>query len=210
MKWITILLLFLSLVSFNVNRQSSSSPLAAYSEIWNEPRFLKCNTAAKTTYLTEPEKELIYILNMMHMDPQLFDSTVVKYYPEKSGALYLRNIPENQSLLDTLSTLAPLPLLSPDRTAFESAECHAISAGQKGYVGHERQSKDCEKKKDFNGECCDYGRYTPLDILMGLLIDEGVPSLGHRWLCLCNFRKVGVSIQPHTTYGKNTVIDFKY
>jgi len=203
-KILTILLLLCG--SFSLPRPAS--PLAEFSPAWNETRFLKCNTAQNTSYLTAEEKELIYIFNMMRLDPKLFAATVVKQFPKKRGPLYLENIPEYRSLLDTMSRLEPLPLLYPDKDLFESARCHAISSGEKAYVGHVRQTEECRKKKNFHAECCDYGHQTPLEMLMGLLIDENVESLGHRYICLSSFNRIGVSIQPHKRYGKNVVLDF--
>ena len=209
MKLLTITALFvLSSFSNPVNDQSPKTPLSEYSEAWNDVKFLKCNTAAMTSYLTGEEKELIYIFNMMRMDPQLFCRTVVKLYPNKKGLIYLETLEEYKSLLEDMAEKKPLPLLYPDADLFASAKCHATTSGEKGYVGHERQSAQCRKNKKFDAECCDYGRYTALDILMGLLIDEGVPGLGHRWACLGPYNRIGVSIQPHKSYGKNAVLDF--
>ena len=49
-----------------------------------------------------------------------------------------------------------------------------------------------------------------LSILMALLIDQNVSSLGHRFLCLSEYGRLGVSIQPHTGYGYNAVLYFYY
>lgn len=112
--------------------------------------------------------------------------------------------------MQTLRKTKPLNLLYPDSLCFISADCHAINAGLEGYIGHQRSKPSCEKKWYYNGECCDYGSSTALDILMDLMIDEGEPSLGHRKICLSPYNKVGVSIQPHKTYGSNAVLDFHY
>ena len=43
-------------------------------------------------------------------------------------------------------------------------------------------------------ECCSYGMHSAKDIVMQLLIDHDVPSLGHRENCLNNeYSKIGVS-----------------
>ena len=186
------------------------SPLAAFSEEWNDSRFLKCNTAAQSSYLANEEKKLIYILNLLHTDPKLFANTVVAKYPEFVHRPNLKNVPEYQSLLDTLRNIKPLPLVFPDSLCFESAKCHAITAGQKGYLGHERQTEDCKAKKYHQGECCQYGYSEALAVVMALIIDQGVSSLGHRFLCLSAYGRIGVSIQPHKAYGTNTVLDFDY
>jgi len=186
------------------------SPLASFSVEWNNPIYLKCNTAKDANYMTGPEKEVIYILNLLRANPVLFAKTVVKQYPEKSGQGYLVNSWYYTSLLDTLKKIKPIAGLNPDINCFNSAKCHALYAGATGYVGHERNTQECQSKKYFNGECCDYGNKEPLDIVMSLLIDEGVPSLGHRDVCLSSYKKIGVSIQAHQKYRYNAVLDFSY
>ena len=191
-------------------KTSPVSPLSLYSTEWNNPIYLKCNTAIDANYMTGPEKEVIYILNLLRANPALFAKTVVKQYPEKSGQGYLVNSWYYTSLLDTLKKIKPIAGLKPDINCFNSAECHALYAGATGYVGHERSTQECQSKKYFNGECCDYGNKEPLDIVMSLLIDEGVPSLGHRDVCLSSYKKIGVSIQAHQKYRYNAVLDFSY
>jgi len=47
-------------------------------------------------------------------------------------------------------------------------------------------------------------------VAIQLLIDEGVPSLGHRKACLDkSMEKVGLNIQPHASYDYCCVLDFK-
>lgn len=191
--------------------KTAVSPLAAYSAEWNNPKYLKCNTAIHASYLTPAEKEIIYILNLIRMNPVLFANTVVKNYPQKSGEGYLVNSDYYKSLLDTLKKIRPrTQLLMPDQSCFNSAKCHALYSGATGYVGHERSTAECKAKEFFNAECCDYGHNNPLDIVMSLLIDEGVPSLGHREACLGFYKKIGVSVQTHQRYGFNAVLDFIY
>lgn len=186
------------------------SPLAAYSEEWNEPQYLKYNTAVNAHYMTGPEKELIYILNLLRANPSLFATTVLLQYPEKTGQNYLVHSRYYISLMDTLKMIKPVTDLKPDEICFNSAKCHALVSGISGYVGHERSTAECRTKESFNGECCDYGNNNALDIVLSLLIDEGVPSLGHRKICLKPYRKIGVSIQSHQRYRYNAVLDFSY
>lgn len=189
-------------------KKEGQSPLASYSAEWNNAVYKQCNTAANTQYLDSKEKEVIWILNMMRKNPSLFASTVVKKYPEQSGRARLKNVREYKSLLKTLEKQQPLSILAPDSLSWVSAQCHAEESGKKAYIGHDRQSKACKSVSRFMGECCQYGEEDPLAIVMDLLIDEGVPSLGHRVILLSKYDKVGVSIQPHKKYRINTVLDF--
>lgn len=156
--------------------------------------------AQPCAYMNDTEREVIQMLNIARM------------YPKWYLYFFLRTprTANERTLHQTMSTMKTVPdPLIPDQALFESARCHALSSGKTGYVGHVRQDKNCRKK--FGGECCEYGNSSAADIVLNLLIDEGVPSLGHRFICLSpSFRKVGVSMQPHKTYGTNTVLDFGY
>lgn len=203
--------LFISLASVNKPADPfiAPSPLAEYSTEWNDAKYLKCNTAANARYLTAEEKKVIYILNMARMNPPLFAKTVVNQYPEKGKWSVNRDSFYFTSLMDTLQKLKPQKLLSPDSLCFKSAFCHASTTGKNGSVTHDRTTT-CKQQEYFNGECCHYGYNTAIDILLSLLIDENVPSLGHRYVCLGDYNKLGVSIQPHTVYKNTAVLDFKY
>ena len=203
-----ILVFLLVLVSFIPAKQvspstDSISPLAGYSADWNDARYLKCNTAIGANYMTSSEKEVIYILNLARTNPVLFANTVIKKYPASHSDYY-------SSLLKTMLTLKPVELLYPDSLCFAGALCHALNSGAEGYVGHTRSTEECKKKWYYNGECCDYGHHKPLDIIMSLLIDEGVSSLGHRNICLSSYKKIGVAIRPHQLYRHTAVVDFHY
>ena len=104
--------------------------------------------------------------------------------------------------------MQPRKLLQPDSLCFESARGHAIASGETGYTGHVRQNTKSQKVCHFNGECCDYGSNDPLDIVVTLLIDQNVVSLGHRRICLGYYLRMGDSIQPHKKWTYNAVLDF--
>lgn len=187
------------------------SPLADFSAEWNKPEYLKCNTAANAKYMTPMEREIIYILNLVRTYPELFAKNVLKIYAELEGNEAVANDKYYyQSLVKRLKNMQPKALLYPDEKCYNSARCHAYSSGIKSYVGHQRQRTDCNTKKYYFGECCDYGNEDALDIVLSLLIDTGVPSLGHRDICLGDYTKLGASIQPHNKYGTNAVLDFYY
>ena len=200
-----LLLLIIPLFS---RAQAPVNPLATYSPIWNQPRYTQCNTGAHTGYLTAKEKELVWVLNMARLNPSLFLSTVVNAYPQRAGQERLVNVREYGSLKADLAKTGPLGILQPDSLCRVSALCHAQESGASGYVGHDRFSKACADKEHFMSECCDYGFENAVDIVMHLLVDEDVSSLGHRHALLGNFQKIGTSIQPHKVYAFTAVLDF--
>ncbi|HEX2683687.1 MAG TPA: hypothetical protein VHL77_07135 [Ferruginibacter sp.] len=210
-SFFTAILLLSTISLFSQARYASTtvvSPLSSYSNEWNNIKYSACNTAANIPYLGKNEKEVIYILNLVRAYPALFANTVLKKYPAASGNDYLATDSFYfLTLVNTLEKMEAVELLYPDKACFESARCHAIQSGRTGYVGHERKTKDCKAKKHFYAECAEYGHSDPLEIVLALLIDEGIPSLGHRYACLGEFSLLGVSIQPHSKYNVNTVLD---
>lgn len=184
-----------------------ATPLSSFSSQWDDPKFEACNTAATAGYMSQQEKDVIWILNMARAYPQLFCETVVKKYAEYSLNDELEATTWYKSLVATMTSMKAVNILMPDQGCYNSAECHAYNSGIRGYEGHDR-SDECSKKAYYNAECCDYSNDEAIDIVMSLLIDENVESLGHRKICLGQYRKVGVSIQPHIKWQFNTVIDF--
>jgi uncharacterized protein YkwD len=134
------------------------------------------------------------------LDPKGFcNQYILPELKEDSGNIYLL------TLADYMLNMHPRNAVKPEKKLFESAKCHAISSGKEGYTGHSRL-KGCTA--NFSGECCSYGVSNPLGVVLQLLIDEGVSSLGHRYICLGWYEECGISIQPHTGYGTNVVLDF--
>ena len=187
MKYKWLLVLAFPVAAFNyepVTNMVAASPLSTYSPEWSLAKYSVCNTAANVTYMNAEEKKLIYIINLMRTNPVLFANTVASKYPDSADMTSLKNSAYFKSLLVTLRRQEPLGLLYPDSVCYVSANCHAVTAGKTGYVGHDRQTADCKTKWVFNGECCDYGHNQALDIVMALLIDENVASLGHPIPCM--------------------------
>jgi hypothetical protein len=193
----------------SIPKNTEINPLISYSQKWGDAKYSNCNTAIEITYLTKDEKEIIWILNLIRSNPKLAAESILM---NRSSAFFVQPSKRNhyfKSLLSTLNSMTPNtnPLFA-DSSAYVSALCHALTSGKTGYVGHERKRNDCEK--DFYGECCDYGNDDPMEIVMSLLLDYDVPSLGHRKICLSSgYTHIGVSIQPHKNYSYNSVLDFK-
>ena len=109
------------------------------------------------------------------------------------------------TLSSTLLHAQSVSPVLPDKEMFETAECWAIESGGHGVVGHDRIT--CEG--GYWGENCSYGLSTGFAIIMQLLIDYGIESLGQRKNMLSpRWRGLGTSIRVHTGYGMCAVQNF--
>lgn len=178
---------------------------------WEQPQYIIANTAKNANYLTEDEKDIIYLMNLARINPKLFKETFVKKY--------LSEGPSNEaerSLLSCLERQKALALLYPSEKLSKAAAYHAKDMGETGLEGHNSSDKTgCNKRLErfmkaaIMGENCEYGSNDPIDIVMQLLIDEGIPGYGHRLNILSNdYSFVGTSKKPHKKYEWNTVMDF--
>lgn len=167
---------------------------------------------AQTVY--DEEEKLVALVNEVRMHPQEFLNTTVKPYLLKSGIDTLSN-KYAASLVTDLRMRSSTPPLTRVPYLTRKARAFAKDMGASGAVGHNSKrlgglSKRLRKYQNKTiGENCSYGYSNSLDILMQLLIDEDVPSLGHRKNILNpKFHQIGVAIEGHKTYNWNCVIDF--
>ncbi len=176
---------------------------------WNKPAYTKCATA-NNTQLTDKEKKIFYYLNLARINPRLFASTYAASYEGANGYAEDESFEGNKkSLVADLNKLTTLPLLYPDSVLYELAYCHAKSIGEKGIETHDRKLSGCPDLEGAFGENISFGKLNALDVVMSLLIDAGVPSLGHRINCLNkDYNRMGLSVQPHTTFSEDAVLDF--
>lgn len=200
----TILFLFILFISIPVLPQDDVW------EKWDPEVIRQANTAADFKYYSEEEKKVVFFMNLARLDGPLFAETLLTAYVEENSVAnnsYLRSLYKDLRKLDKLQPLIP----EEDLTSI--AQGHAEKSGKSGHVGH----------KDFNkrfepfmgnpyanvGENCSYGYAEAIDIVITLLIDDGVSNLGHRINTLKpEFNSVGVAIREHKSYRYNCVIDF--
>jgi uncharacterized protein YkwD len=202
-------LVFLMCSVFTSHYNVASAQNKAWDQ-WDRELVEKANTAQHVDYLSEEEKKVILFMNLARLDGQRFASTFLDAFMDESATEKTGYV---RSLYRDLKGVSDLPLLLPEEDLASIAREHATKSGQSGHVGH----KDFKKRFEpfmgnpytHVGENCSYGYTRAIDIVITLLIDEGVSNLGHRKNILnAHFNSVGVSIKPHKTYRVNCVIDY--
>ncbi|MCF8227019.1 MAG: CAP domain-containing protein [Bacteroidales bacterium] len=179
-------------------------------EQWDTSVIRQANTAADFEYYSDEEKKVVFFMNLARIDGPLFAETFLDEYTrvhQIDNNTYLR------SLYRDLKKTEGLPVLVPEEDLTSIAQGHAIESGKTGHTGH----KNFDRRFDplmgnpymEVGENCSYGYANAIDIVVSLLIDDGVKSLGHRENILKpSFNSVGVAIREHKRYRFNCVIDF--
>lgn len=159
-------------------------------------------------------KEVLTLLNAARSNPQDFISTYVRPYLKANN---LENNAYAKSLIADLSKTKSMDPFNLSQALTKTATDHAKDMGFSGATGHnstDGTSFDTRLRKNAKaagliGENCDYGDEAALDIVMHLLIDDGVESVGHRKNILePNFKFIGIGIEKHKTYNTNCVMDF--
>lgn len=116
-----------------------------------------------------------------------------------------------------LSRQKPLPPLAWSDGLAEAAAELAEEQGSSGAIGHDgsRSHGMQERIERYGrwerriGENIGYGPKDPRNMVMQLIIDDGVPSRGHRKNIFSTvFRTAGVACGPHPRFGSMCVIDF--
>ncbi|RZL36592.1 MAG: CAP domain-containing protein [Pedobacter sp.] len=200
----------------------------AAAQSWSDAEFRKANTAANANYLTNEEKNIILYMNLIRIDGEKFYYTFLEDYINNYNAKVRRYRNYNElklaknnsyylSLLKHIK-VKNLSMFYPDERLSTLSRGHAIDLNRNNLDTHESSNGDKlsnRLSKYFPNkpmsENIDFGYSNSLDIVCHLLLDCGVPSLGHRFNLLDQKYKlntVGVSIQPHPSYTWCAVIDF--
>jgi uncharacterized protein YkwD len=208
MKLNLLFKIILCLIAFKTLSQSQQK--YPYSK-WDEATKQKANTAKDATYLSEQEKEVIYLMNLARLNGKLFAETYVQEYIDNSTNM-IKNNHHITSLINDLKNYKGAEPLLPQKDLFNCAQNHAIETGKKGIISHQNYSKRFKQfapRYIYTGENCDYGHNKAIDIVMNLLIDDNVADKGHRKNILRKeFLSVGVSIQPHKKWDYTAVMCF--
>lgn len=186
------------------------------------------NTAADVSYLSPLEKEVIYEINLFRSNPEQYAEQYIaplaKYYNKKilnyPGDRPIKTIEGQRALTECVNYLrkaSPKPILYPDKNLSRAARSHQLDQQKTGKTGH--LSSDGSTMRDrvqrFGewkigiGENIAYGNTSARQIVIFLLIDDGVSNRGHRDMLLrSDMKLVGVAYGKHPVYETMCVMDF--
>lgn len=186
------------------------------------------DTTASADYLTEAERQIIIEINMVRTDPSEYARRYLvplqAYYHDKllqfPGEVAIstnEGIHALDECIKELQAAKPLVPLFPPKGLTLAARDHAEDQAKNGTTGHTGSDRSTMEtrlnrygKWDISaGENISYGNVEAKRIVTSLLIDDGVPSRGHRKNLLNGtFKFVGVSVGPHQIYKHICVMNF--
>ncbi len=187
----------------------------------------RSGTIEHAGYLSSLENEIVFEINMARMNPKGYASFLGKWKEYYDGKLL--KIPGETILMTregmtavneaigSMRSLNPAPRLFPAKGMSRGAKDHVTDQGSSGSSQHKGSdgSQPWDRVNRYGtweksiGENIAFGGSKARDIVLSLIIDDGVPGRGHRKnIFNPGFRVIGVAFGRHPTYRTVCVITF--
>jgi hypothetical protein len=183
---------------------------------FSETTIVKAHSNIDVGFMTSQEEEVVFYMNLVRLEPYVFLEYILKPY------VLHHQLNKNhyvKSLYSDLKKAKPTVPLLMKADLYDVAELHLKDIGVKGIEGHTGSNgKSFKKRVDHLfetylavSENIGLGFDSPLDNVIGLLIDDGVKDVGHRKAILSlHYNCVGVSLGTHKNYVTGCVMDFGF
>lgn len=187
------------------------------------------NAQTKSTAATNPlsvsERDVLNEINQARANPQLYASYLEKMKPLYSGKEYRRTgrpalVTEEgwgavEEAITFLQTVKPLTPLNFSQGLYLAAQSHVKDQASSGGIGHKGSDSMLveQRVKPFGtweggiGENITYGDDSARERVLTWLIDDGVPSRGHRRRLLSSdYNVAGISCGSHPEFNTMCVL----
>jgi uncharacterized protein YkwD len=178
--------------------------------------FAQADEVDNTDYLSSLEEEIVKEHNLARTHPDKYAAFLEEWKPYYDGNVLKRpgephiitqeGVSAVEEAIRFLREVEPVPTLSPSRGMSLGAQDLVDDAGPRGAVGHTGRdgSQVTDRVNRYGtwqgqvGENISYGGDDAREIVMRLIIDDGVPDRGHREnIFNPNFRVIGVACGSH-------------
>ncbi len=160
---------------------------------------------------SELDMAVLTEINLARANPKSYAETYIAPLASRFSAEYF-----NECIAE-MKELAPLAAYTYNSALWHMAKAHADTQGPSGAIGHDRTDgrnfktvlKDYCASYSSAGENISYGYNAARDIVIQLLVDDGVESRGHRKNILNSaYTQAGAAVTTHSKYRHMCVIDF--
>lgn len=177
--------------------------------------------------MSEFEREVLREQNLARTEPGRYANYVadwLRYYDGKvrqlPGGLRITTVEGKRGVVRAVRFLQaqdPLPPLSPSAGLTRAARDHVVDTGPKGWMGHfgSDDSEPADRIARYGkwygrvGENITYGGTAARELVIRLIIDDGIPDRGHREnIFNPQFTLTGVAFGVHDEYGTMCVITY--
>ena len=161
------------------------------------------------------EDRILAELNFARTNPSGYADVIAERLSTYRGKEGKRAIRE---CIAVLRRAEPRPPLTASPHVARAARDHVRDQSRSGRTGHRGSDGSTPFSRidryvttNGAGENIQYGLYDPRDIIVELLIDDGIAGRGHRVNILDpNFVHIGIATGPHPRYRTMSVMDFTY
>jgi uncharacterized protein YkwD len=207
----------------------SKTPSAIFLILLFSPAFgfPQSSGAEKTKFLSPLENSVVREINMARTAPKdyaslleqrrkCYDKKILRL-PGEAPILTKEGVRAVVEAIRFLHSIQPLPSLIPSKGMSSGAKDLVKDQGSSGASQHKGSdgSQASDRVNRYGtweksiGENISYGSDKARNIVMYLIIDDGVPSRGHRKnIFNPDFRVIGVACGPHPTYRTVCVMTF--
>ena len=207
---LSLLIILSGIISFPFDSFSISSQVVL-KNLFTVQKYSALNTGAKEFYLSENEKHIIGLCNLVRYDPKAFVSEIII----SSG--YDTSNEEISGLIKELKSRKSVFPLMPAFSLFKSALGHAKDMGFNGLSGHnssdgktfdQRIQQFFPSNTGFEENYYE-GSGDPIEIVMNFLLAKNENGMRYKNNIFDEtIHYIGISIQPHRSKCSNAVIDF--
>jgi uncharacterized protein YkwD len=189
--------------------------------------FSQSRKAGNAEFLSLLENAVVYEMNMARTAPKDYSSFLEQYkryydkkllrLPGETPLLTKEGVGAVVEAIRFLHSVKPIPPLTPSKGMSSGARDHVMDQGASGAIQHtggdgsqawDRVNRYGTWEKSV-AENIAYGSDKARNIVMSLIVDDGVPGRGHRKnIFNPDFRLIGVACGPHPTYRTVCVITF--
>lgn len=178
-------------------------------------------------FLTDLEKEVIVELNLARTDPaqyaeyiEAFKKHYAGLYIYVAGRTQIKTVEGVAAVIEAIEYLKrqnPLPPLNVSRGLSLSSRDHVKTQGPTGLKGHTGPDGSTPEQRISRfgkwgiafGENVEYGNFEARQIIMQLIIDDGVPDRSHRKnIFNPKYKLVGVNFGSHHSFTYMCVLNF--